>query len=155
MKLQKGTRTTENTENLIVIKKRKNTEYTEKNKMEINELTEKVIGCAIEVHKSLGPGLLEAAYEQCLAKELNLKGIKFETQAPLPIKYKGMELECGYRVDFLIEKVLIIELKSLEKILDIHKAQILTYMKLSSIKVGLLINFNVKLLKNGIQRFVL
>jgi GxxExxY protein len=129
MKLQKGTRTTENTENLIVIKKRKNTEYTEKNKMEINELTEKVIGCAIEVHKSLGPGLLEAAYEQCLAKELNLKGIKFETQAPLPIKYKGMELECGYRVDFLIEKVLIIELKSLEKIIDIQKAQILTYIK--------------------------
>jgi len=123
--------------------------------MEINELTEKVIGCAIEVHKSLGPGLLEAAYEQCFAKELNLEEIKFKTQVPLPVKYKGMKLECGYRVDFLVEKALIIELKSIEKILDIHKAQILTYMKLASIKVGLLINFNVKLLKNGIQRFVL
>jgi GxxExxY protein len=123
--------------------------------MRINELTEKVIGCAIEVHKSLGPGLLEAAYEQCLAEELNLEEVKFETQAPLPVKYKGTKLECGYRVDFLVEKALIVELKSIEKILDIHKAQILTYMKLANIKVGLLISFNVKLLKNGIQRFVL
>jgi GxxExxY protein len=123
--------------------------------MKINELTEKVIGCAIEVHKTLGPGLLEMAYEQCLAKELNLAGISFETQAPLPIKYKGIKLECGYRIDFLVEKILLIELKSIEKVLDIHKAQILTYMKLANINVGLLINFNVKLLKNGIQRFAL
>jgi GxxExxY protein len=121
----------------------------------INKLTEKVIGCAIEVHKSLGPGLLEAAYEKCLSKELTLEGIKFKTQAPLPVKYKGVRLECGYRVDFLVEKTLIIELKSIEKVLDVHKAQILTYMKLANIKVGLLINFNVKLLRNGIQRFVL
>ena len=123
--------------------------------MRINELTKKVIGCAIEVHKSLGPGLLETAYEQSLARELDLAGISFNTQAPLPVKYKGTKLECGYRVDFLIEKVLIIELKSIEKILNIHKAQILTYMKLANIKVGLLINFNVNLLKNGIQRFAL
>ncbi len=123
--------------------------------MKTNKLTEKVIGCAIEVHKSLGPGLLEAAYEQCLSKELTLEGIKFKTQDPLPVTYKGVRLECGYRVDFLVEKTLIIELKSIEKALDVHKAQILTYMKLANIKVGLLINFNVKLLRNGIQRFVL
>ncbi len=124
-------------------------------KMQINELTKKVIGRAIEVHKNLGPGLLETAYEQCFAKELNLTGIKFKTQAPLPIEYKGIKLECGYRVDFLVEEALIIELKSIEQILNIHKAQILTYMKLANINIGLLINFNVNLLKNDIQRFTL
>ena len=123
--------------------------------MQINELTEKVIGSAIEVHRNLGPGLLETTYEQCLAKELDLSGINFKNQAPLPIEYKGIKLECGYRVDFIVEKTLILELKSIEKILNIHKAQILTYMKLANINIGLLINFNVDLLKNGIQRFTL
>ena len=123
--------------------------------MDINELTQTVIGCAIEVHKILGPGLFESSYEQCLAKEFELRNINFEVQKTLPIEYKGVKLNCGYRVDFLVEKKLIIELKSLEKVSEIHKAQLLTYMKLSNIKIGLLINFNVKLLKDGIQRFSL
>lgn len=123
--------------------------------MSINELTEKVIGCAIEVHRTLGPGLLESAYEQCLAKELRLSDVAFESQIHLPVEYKGFYLDCGYRVDFLVEKCLILELKSVEKISGIHKAQLLTYMKLAQIKTGLLINFNVNLLKDGLQRFVI
>ncbi len=120
-----------------------------------NELTKKVIGCAIEVHKTLGPGLLESTYEQCLARELSLSGINFKIQVPLPVEYKGTRLDCGYRIDMLIEESLILELKSVEKVAEIHKAQLLTYMKLAKIKVGLIINFNVKLLKNGIERFIL
>jgi len=123
--------------------------------MDINKLTEKVIGCAIEVHRTLGPGLLESAYEQCLGKELEQAGIDSEAQSPLPVEYKGKRLECGYRVDFLVEKRVILELKCVEKVLEIHKAQILTYMKLAKVKIGLLINFNVNLLKDGIQRFIL
>ncbi|MFH1776642.1 MAG: GxxExxY protein [Candidatus Omnitrophota bacterium] len=123
--------------------------------MNINKLTEKVIGCAIEVHKVLGPGLLESSYEQCLAKELSLTSIDFEIQKSLPVEYKGIYLDCGYKIDIFVEKCLILELKSVEKITDVHKAQILTYMKLAKIKVGLLINFNVKLLTHGIQRFSL
>ena len=122
--------------------------------MKINELTEKVIGCAIEVHKTLGPGLLESTYEQCLARELSLSGINFKIQVSLPVEYKGTRLDCGYRIDMLIEESLILELKSVEEVADIHKAQLLTYMKLAKIKVGLLINFNIKLLKNGIERFM-
>ena len=122
--------------------------------MNENELTEKFIGAAIEVHKSLGPGLLESTYEQCLAGELDLRNIKFEMQKPLPVIYKGTKLDCGYKIDLLIEGKLIVELKSVEKIADVHIAQILTCMKLAKIRLGLLINFNVKLLKNGIQRFV-
>ena len=123
--------------------------------MEFDELSNRVIGCAIEVHRTLGPGLLESAYEQCLARELALAGISFEVQVPLPVEYKGVRLDCGYRVDLLVEKKLIVELKVVEKFLPIHIAQILTYMKLARVSVGLLINFNVKLLKEGgIKRFV-
>jgi len=123
--------------------------------MNVDELSNRVIGCAIEVHRVLGPGLLESAYEHCLARELKLADITFEIQAPLPIEYKGIYLDCGYRLDVFVEKCLILELKSVDKVSDIHKAQILTYMKLARVKVGLLINFNVKLLKDGIQRFIL
>lgn len=123
--------------------------------MNENELTKKFIGAAIEVYRSLGPGLLESTYEQCLARELDLQNIGFEIQKPLPVVYKGLKLECGYRIDLLVEGQLLVELKSVEKIADIHIAQILTYMNLAKIRIGLLINFNVKLLKNGIHRFVL
>jgi len=123
--------------------------------LEINKLTKKIIGCAIEVHKELGPGLLESTYEQCLAREFKLNKINFEIQKSLPIIYKGTKLDCGYRVDFLVENTVIIELKSVDKIFEIHKAQLLTYMKLAKIEIGLLINFNERLLKNGIQRFAL
>ncbi len=121
----------------------------------INKLTEKVIGCAIEVHKTLGPGLLESTYEQCLSYELKQNNISYKQQHPLPVQYKKIILDCGYRIDILIEDILILELKCVEKFLSIHEAQILTYMKLAKIKTGLLINFNVQMLKNGIKRFVL
>jgi len=123
--------------------------------MEFDELSSRVIGCALEVHRELGPGLLEAAYEQCLAHELKLNGIRFELQHPLPVEYKGVRLDCGYRVDVLVEDKLIIELKSVEQIKSIHEAQLLTYMRLAGVGIGLLINFNVMKLKNGIKRFVL
>ncbi|MEA3238705.1 MAG: GxxExxY protein [Candidatus Bipolaricaulota bacterium] len=123
--------------------------------MEFDELSNRVIECAIEVHRELGPGLLESTYEQCLAHELKLNGIQFELQHPLLVKYKGVRLDCGYRVDILVEDKLIIELKSVEQIKGIHEAQLLTYMKLAGVKIGLLINFNVTKLKNGIKRFVL
>ena len=122
--------------------------------MKFDELSNKVLGCALEVHRTLGPGLLESTYEQCLAHELYLNKIKFATQVPLPVEYKGIKLNCGYRVDILVENKLILELKSVEKILNIHEAQLLTYLKLSGIKTGLLINFNEKYLKEGISRFV-
>jgi GxxExxY protein len=124
-------------------------------KMDFDKLSNRVIGSAIEVHRSLGPGLLESTYEQCLAHELKLNNINFILQHPLPVIYKCVKLDCGYRVDILVENKLIIELKSVEEVKGIHKAQLLTYMKLANIKKGLLINFNVKLLKNGISRFVL
>jgi GxxExxY protein len=120
-----------------------------------DELSGKVIGCAIEVHRHLGPGLLESAYERCLSFELLTNNIHHTGQKELPIKYKGIDLDCGYRIDLLIENKLIIELKSVETILPIHEAQILTYMKLADIHTGLLINFNVPLLKEGIKRFIL
>jgi len=123
--------------------------------MEFDELSNRVIGCALEVHRELGPGLLESTYEQCLAHELKLNGIRFELQHPLPVKYKSVRLECGYRVDVLVEDKLIIELKSVEQMKGIHEAQLLTYMRLAGVKIGLLINFNVTKLKNGIKRFVL
>ncbi len=123
--------------------------------MEFDELSNRVIGCAIEVHRALGPGLLESAYEQCLAREFSLADIAFEVQAPLPVEYKDVHLDCGYRVDLFVERQLIIELKTVEKVLSIHEAQILTYMKLAKVSVGLLVNFNVELLRNGIRRFVL
>ncbi len=123
--------------------------------MEFDDLSRHVIGCAIEVHRTLGPGLLESAYEQCLAHELKLNGIAFKIQWPLPIQDKGIHIETGYRVDVLVEDALILELKSVEKIMGIHEAQLLTYMNLARVKTGLLINFNVKRLKDGISRLVL
>jgi len=123
--------------------------------MEFDELSNRVIGCALEVHRVLGPGLLESTYEQCLAHELSLAGISFKLQLPLPVKYKGIKLDCGYRIDLLVNDELIVELKSVDQIMGIHQAQLLTYMKLSGVKVGLLINFNVEILKTGIKRFVL
>ena len=123
--------------------------------MEFDELSGKVIGCAIDVHKNLGPGLLESAYERCLSHELTVQGLRHETQKELPIDYKGLKLDSGYRIDLIVENGVIVELKSVEKVLPIHEAQLLTYMKLAGIKVGLLINFNVTKLKNGIKRFVL
>jgi GxxExxY protein len=123
--------------------------------VDINELSGKVIGCAIEVHRALGPGLLESTYEQCLARELDLAGIPFRLQWPLPVEYKGSRLDCGYRVDVLVDDRLILELKAVDEVLGIHQAQLLTYMKLARVKVGLLINFNVQVLKDGIKRFIL
>ena len=121
--------------------------------MKKDPFTGKIIGCAIEVHRVLGPGLLESTYQQCLARELHLNGIAFKLEHPLPVEYKGVKLDCGYRIDILAENRLIIELKAVEEIKGIHKAQLLTYMKLSDLNTGLLINFNVKRLKDGIQRF--
>ena len=123
--------------------------------MEFDELSNKVIGAAIEVHRHLGPGLLESTYEKCLAHELELAGVPFKRQAPLPVRYKGIELDCGYRVDLLVGNELIVELKSVQDVIPIHEAQLLTYMKLAGIGVGLLINFNVEILRKGLQRFVL
>lgn len=120
-----------------------------------NQLTRTIIGCAIEVHKELGPGLLESAYQQSMAHEFQLQGIHFEAEKDLPVIYKGNQLDCGYRIDFFIENKVILELKSVKEILPIHEAQILTYLKLAEIRLGLLINFNVKLLKDGVKRFVL
>ena len=123
--------------------------------MEFDELSNRVIGCALDVHRELGPGLLESTYEQCLAHELSLNGIRFRLQHPQPVEYKDVRLDCGYRLDLLVEDELIIELKSVEQIKGIHEAQLLTYMKLAGVKTGLLINFNVTKLKSGIRRFVL
>lgn len=123
--------------------------------MDFDTLSKHVIGCAIEVHRELGPGLLESTYEQCLAYEFCQAGIGFCLQYPLPVQYKGVKLDCGYRIDVLVQDTLILELKSVESLLPIHEAQLLTYMKLANIKTGLLINFNVLLLKSGIKRFVL
>ena len=124
-------------------------------KKEFSKLSNEIIGAAIEVHKQLGPGLLESTYQQCLAHEFMLRHINFKTEYPLPVKYKGVRLDCGYRIDFLVENKIILELKSVEQIKGIHEAQLLTYMKLADIKQGFLINFNVKLLKQGLKSFVL
>lgn len=121
--------------------------------MEINQITRVVIGCAIEVHKSLGPGLLESAYEECLSFELINAGFKIERQKPTPVIYKDIKLDCGYRIDILVENILVIELKTVDAFNPVHEAQILTYMKFSKKSLGLLINFNVTLLKNGIKRY--
>jgi GxxExxY protein len=121
--------------------------------MELNEITQKIIGCAIEVHRSLGPGLLESAYEECLAYELVKKGLNIKRQVPTPVVYKEIKLECGYRIDLLVENSVIIELKVVDEIHPVHQAQVLTYMKFANKSLGLLINFNVTVLKNGIQRY--
>jgi GxxExxY protein len=116
-------------------------------------LTETVTGCAIEVHRTLGAGLLENTYEKCLAYELSIKNVPFIVQAPIAIQYKDIKLECGYRLDFLVDECLILELKSVEKILKVHEAQMLTYLKLTNISTGLLINFNESRLVKGINRY--
>jgi len=123
--------------------------------MEFDALSKRVIGCAIEVHRNLGPGLLESAYEKCLAYELECTGIPFGLQVPVPVDYKGVQLDCGYRIDVLVDEKLIIELKSVDKLSGIHQAQLLTYMKLAKVETGLLMNFNVQVLREGIKRFVL
>jgi GxxExxY protein len=122
--------------------------------IKFDDLSNQVIGCAIEVHKVLCPGLLESTYEQCLAHELHKAGFSFARQKSLPVNYKDVVLDCGYRLDFLIENKLIVELKSVEKMQKIHEAQILTYMRLSRINIGLLINFNTVRLRDGIKHFV-
>ena len=122
--------------------------------MDINKLTGEVIGAAIEVHKALGPGLLESAYEECLCRELFLRKMSLKRQEPLPIEYKGVKLDCGYRLDIVVADQLIVELKACESLQPVHEAQLLTYLKLTGIKVGLLINFNVPVLKDGIKRMV-
>ena len=118
-------------------------------------LTEKVIGFAIEVHRHLGPGLLESVYEECLCYELNRNGLGFRRQVPLPVVYKGVRLDCGYRLDLVVEDQVILELKTVERLMPIHEAQMLTYMKLSGIPTGLLLNFNTPALKEGIRRLML
>lgn len=121
---------------------------------DINKTTETIIGKAIEVHRHLGPGLLESAYESCLLYELLQEGMTVEQQKPLPVHYKGIDLDCAYRLDLLVENSIIVEMKAVEKLLPIHKAQLLSYLKLSGLSLGLLINFNVEILRNGIQRVV-
>lgn len=118
-----------------------------------NELTHGIIGAAIEVHRCLGPGLLESCYEECLARELKLRGLPFEKQKPLPVVYKDVKLECGYRIDLLVDGRIVVELKAIEAIAPVHEAIVLTYLRLSGCRVGLLINFNVAVLKDGIRRF--
>jgi GxxExxY protein len=123
--------------------------------VQFEELSRRVIGCALEVHRHLGPGLLESTYEQCLAHELTLHRIAFKRQCSRPVAYKGISLDCGYRIDLLVEDQLILELKHVDRLQSVHEAQLLTYMKLSGIRTGLLINFNVLRLRDGIRRFVL
>jgi GxxExxY protein len=120
-----------------------------------SELTSKIISCAIEVHKALGPGLLESAYEECLAYELQNAGLKVERQKPVPVVYKEVKLDCGYRMDILVEDTVVVELKSADEFHPVHGAQILTHLKFSGKKIGLLINFNVLLLKDGLKRYVM
>jgi len=122
---------------------------------ELNQLTEKIIGAAIEVHRHLGPGLLESAYETCLAYELERLGLSIERQKPLPLVYKEIRLDQGYRIDLLVEQKVVVELKVVESITPVHEAQVLSYLKFSRCPVGLLLNFNVKLLKDGIRRFIM
>jgi GxxExxY protein len=135
-----GTESTESTENSMLVEE---------------ELTGKILGAAIEVHSMLGPGLLESAYEGCLCHELGLRGIQFMRQVDLPVSYKGTLLSCGYRLDIVVADTILIELKAVERLLPIHEAQLLTYLRLSRMRVGLLMNFNVAVLKRGIIRRVL
>jgi len=122
--------------------------------VELNKLTERIIGAAIEVHRHLGPGLLESAYETCLAYELEQRGLTVERQKALPLVYKEIRLDQGYRIDLLVAQKVVVELKVVDQFTDVHEAQVLSYLKFSGCKVGLLINFNVKLLKDGIRRFI-
>ena len=128
---------------------------SEEYKVDNNLITEKIIGGAIQVHKILGPGMLESVYENCLASELKRLNLKFEKQKSIPIVYKDLKLDCGYRIDMLVEDRILLELKSIEAITNVHIAQLLTYMRFANADIGFLINFNVTKLKNGIHRFVL
>jgi GxxExxY protein len=130
------------------------TESTERIK-NTNELTEIVIGCAIEVHRALGPGLLESAYEVCLCRELSLRGVPLERQIPIPVEYKGVKLDCGYRADLIVGSKVLVEIKSVDQLAPIHEAQLLSYLKLRDLKVGLLINFNERMLTHGVRRKVI
>lgn len=121
----------------------------------VNEITQAVIGAGIEVHRALGPGLLESVYEECLCRELDLQQVQFERQYHLPVDYKGIRLDCGYRLDLLVAGTVVLEIKAVERLLPIHQAQLLTYLKLGGWKVGLLMNFNVSVLKQWIKRVVL
>lgn len=121
----------------------------------LNKLTEQVIGAAIEVHRNLGPGLLESAYETCLRYELQQRDLRFERQKPLPLVYKEIRLDHGYRVDLLVEQEIVVELKVIDRVAPVHEAQVLSYLRFSGCKIGLLLNFNIKLLKDGIHRFIL
>lgn len=123
--------------------------------MDLNATTEQIIGSAIEVHRALGPGLLESAYEECLACEMTFRGVRFERQWHLPVAYKGVQLDCGYRLDFLVGKSIVVELKAVEMLQPVHEAQMLTYLKLGGWPIGLLMNFNVPVLRRGIKRIVL
>lgn len=129
--------------------------FTTRNEMlDINKTTESIIGAAIEVHRHLGPGLLESAYEECLCEELSLRNIPFKRQVALPVTYKSRKLDAGYRIDLLVNDEVVVELKVVEAILPIHEAQTLTYMRLGGWQIGLILNFNVTVLKNGIKRLV-
>jgi GxxExxY protein len=121
----------------------------------LNELTDAIIGAAMEVHRTLGPGLLESTDEMCLCRELAIRGIRFERQVPIPVEYKAVKLDCGYRADIVIDGTILVEIKAIDSLLPIHDAQLLSYLKLGGWKIGLLINFNVELLKNGLRRRVL
>ncbi|HEY3341566.1 MAG TPA: GxxExxY protein [Anaerolineae bacterium] len=121
---------------------------------DLNLISSAVIGAAIEVHRVLGPGLLESAYEECLCKELTIRHVPFERQRFLPVEYKGIQVDCGYRLDFLVRELVIVELKAVDVLLPIHEAQLMTYLKLGGWHLGLLINFNVDVLKHGIKRRV-
>jgi GxxExxY protein len=123
--------------------------------MDINDLTGQIIGSAIEVHKALGPGLLESVYEECLCHEFNLREIPYKKQHAVPVQYKGAKLDCGYRIDILVDDRVILELKAVNCLEPIHEAQVLTYLKLTGLRVGLLINFNVSVLRDGLKRLVL
>jgi GxxExxY protein len=123
--------------------------------LQVNQVTHEIIGAAIEVHRALGPGLLESAYKECLCRELSVRRIPFEREYPIPLEYKGVRLECGYRLDLLVANAVVVELKSIEALAPIHECQLLTYLRLGGWHVGLLINFNVETLKQGIRRRVL
>ena len=116
--------------------------------------THDIVGAAIEVHRRLGPGLLESAYESCLCRELSLRGVGFQRQVDLPVYYRGLQLDCGYRLDVVVERSIIIEVKTLRHVLPIHRAQVLTYLKLTNYRLGLLINFNVEVLRRGLYRII-
>ena len=124
-------------------------------KMGLESLVHEVIGACIEVHRFLGPGLLESAYEACLARELELSNIPFERQKPLPVTYKGVQLDCGYRLDLLVDHQLVVELKAVDSIQPIHEAQLLTYLRMTGCTLGLLANFHTKTMKDGLKRMVL